>query len=79
MVSVIDAGHSAYSQYQKIRKEDTSNMYIDEGKDEFQKKHDPKSSRTLVLYLTDGEQELMALEVQRIPFLSINLCPGCKV
>lgn len=77
--SVIDIGHSSYSQIQKLRHEDVGNLQIDDVGKEFQQAWEPKSNRMLQLSLSDGKQTVKAIEYRPIPFLKAELYPGTKI
>ncbi|KAK3920584.1 RecQ-mediated genome instability protein 1 [Frankliniella fusca] len=76
---ITDIGHSAYSQMQKVRKEDVGNLQVDEVGKEFQQAWEPKSNRMLLLTLCDGLQTIKAIEYRPIPSLKTDLIPGTKI
>lgn len=76
---VTDIGHSAYSQMQKVRKEDVGNLQVDEVGREFQQAWEPKSNRMLQLTLCDGIQTIKAIEYKPILKLKPDIIPGTKL
>lgn len=76
--SIIDIGHSAYNQMQKVRNEDVGNVLIDENK-EFQQAWEPKSNRCLQFTLSDGAQTIKAIEYKPVSSLKTEMMPGIKI
>ncbi|XP_062510182.1 recQ-mediated genome instability protein 1-like [Corticium candelabrum] len=74
--NIINAGESAYSQYQRIKKLD-SNLEIDFQGDRM--KWEPSPKRMLILELTDGYQVIQAMEYQSIPCFNVSTVAGSKV
>ncbi|XP_041042974.1 recQ-mediated genome instability protein 1 [Carcharodon carcharias] len=76
--SLVDVSQAAYSQLQKIREKDTTNEQVTSTQIS-QRSWEAKPTRMLMLQLTDGVQELQAMEYQSIPALNSSLSPGTKV
>lgn len=72
--AVIDIGTPAYQQYLKLQKVNMENV---EATTNYEDK--VSSHRMMKLYLTDGVQEICALEYKPMRNLSCDITPGCKV
>ncbi|KAJ8714854.1 hypothetical protein PYW08_004835 [Mythimna loreyi] len=72
--AVIDIGAPAYQQYLKLQKVNMENV---EATTNYEEK--VSSHRMMKLYLTDGVQEIAALEYKPMRNLSCDITPGCKV
>ncbi|KAJ8712093.1 hypothetical protein PYW07_004935 [Mythimna separata] len=72
--AVIDIGAPAYQQYLKLQKVNMENV---EATTNYEDK--VSSHRMMKLYLTDGVQEISALEYKPMRNLSCDITPGCKV
>ncbi|CAG4994612.1 unnamed protein product [Parnassius apollo] len=70
----IDIGTPAYQQYLKLQKVNTENI---EATTNFEEKI--SSHRMIKLYLTDGVQEVSAIEYRPMRNLSCDITPGCKM
>ncbi|KAJ2945417.1 hypothetical protein O0L34_g228 [Tuta absoluta] len=71
--AAIDIGTPAYQQYLKLQKVNTENI-------EATTNYDDKipSHRMIKLHLTDGVQEISAIEYRPMRNLSCDITPGCK-
>lgn len=69
VMEVVDISKPKYWQLQKIRNETPKNL----------ENENMNSKRLLMLSLTDGVQEVKAMELKPIPVLNLNLIPGVKV
>ncbi|KAJ8673454.1 hypothetical protein QAD02_004716 [Eretmocerus hayati] len=83
MDKMYDISVSKYKQLEKIRNISSENVDATENEnatheDKFQA-WEPKPKRMLQLFLTDGVQDVLAIEYQPIRFLKDTLDPGCKV
>lgn len=74
--SILDVGHSCYSQFNTIVKKDTSNTEIGDTKPA---PWEPKSHRMLKMTCTDGQQDIIAMEYEHLPCLREPFIPGFKV
>ncbi|KAH9635952.1 hypothetical protein HF086_015526 [Spodoptera exigua] len=72
--AVMDIGTPAYQQYLKLQKVNMENV---EATTNYEDKI--SSHRMLKLYMTDGVQEITALEYKPMRNLSCDITPGCKV
>ncbi|XP_018333999.1 recQ-mediated genome instability protein 1-like [Agrilus planipennis] len=72
MMYVIDISKPKYSQLQKIRNKSAFRISDIE-------KEENNSNRVLQLTLTDGVQEIQAIELRPISSLHLNLTPGVKL
>ncbi|XP_071955856.1 recQ-mediated genome instability protein 1-like [Antedon mediterranea] len=80
MNSIADVSESAYSQLQQAKGKVNENVLVTATQPtQTQFKNSNKSSRMLMLYLTDGHQNLQAMEYKPIQCLNTNLLPGTKV
>lgn len=77
--SLVDVSQPAYSQIQKLRGKDTTNELITAETQVTQKAWEAKSSRMLMLQLTDGIVQIQGMEYQSIPALRNDLSPGTKI
>uniref|UniRef100_A0A8C6W1U1 RecQ-mediated genome instability protein 1 n=1 Tax=Nannospalax galili TaxID=1026970 RepID=A0A8C6W1U1_NANGA len=77
--SLVDVSQPAYSQIQKLRGKNTTNDLVSAEPQITQKPWEAKSSRMLMLYLTDGIVQVQGMEYQSIPALHADLPPGTKV
>lgn len=74
MMSCFDISKPKYSQLQKIKNLNALTRGFDE-----EKENTPSGKRMLQLTLTDGIQEICAIEYKTVPKLDINLTPGSKI
>jgi len=74
--TILDVGHSCYSQYNIITKKDTSNIEINDTKPT---PWEPKAHRMLKMMCTDGQQDITAMEYEQLPCLKEPFIPGFKV
>ncbi|KAG8041777.1 hypothetical protein G9C98_007081 [Cotesia typhae] len=72
-----DISTSKYKQVEKIRNVSSENIEATEA--EKNPTWEPKTKRMMYLYLTDGKQEVTAVEHKPIPFLKDHLLPGYKI
>ncbi|XP_014226553.1 recQ-mediated genome instability protein 1-like [Trichogramma pretiosum] len=83
MDKVYDISQSKYKQLEKIRQVSTENVDATENENAIQEDKfsawEPKPKRMLQLFLTDGLQDVLAIEYKPIRFLKDNLYPGYKV
>ncbi|KAJ8380902.1 hypothetical protein SKAU_G00016800, partial [Synaphobranchus kaupii] len=79
MDSVLDISRPAYSQLQQQRGADCANEQVSAVTQATQRPWEAKPTRMLMLQLTDGVQDLEALEYQPVPALSTDLPPGTKL
>ncbi|XP_017269156.1 recQ-mediated genome instability protein 1 [Kryptolebias marmoratus] len=77
--SLLDISQPAYGQLQKWRGTDCSNDEVSAVTQATQRPWEAKSTRMLLLEITDGVQSLEAMEYQSIPALSATLRPGAKL
>ncbi|NXF57965.1 RMI1 protein, partial [Ciccaba nigrolineata] len=77
--SLVDISQPAYSQLQKLRGKNTVNEEVTASTQAFQKPWEAKSTRMLMLQLTDGIHEIQGMEYQPVPVLHSNLPPGTKI
>ncbi|NXQ79793.1 RMI1 protein, partial [Nyctibius grandis] len=77
--SLVDVSQPAYSQLQKLRGKDTVNEEVTASTQAFQKPWEAKSTRMLMLQLTDGIHQIQGMEYQPVPVLHSNLPPGTKI
>uniref|UniRef100_F6W2K0 RecQ-mediated genome instability protein 1 n=1 Tax=Ciona intestinalis TaxID=7719 RepID=F6W2K0_CIOIN len=77
--SLLDISQSAHSQLLKLQNKDNSNTAVSAETQATQKPWEKKSSRMLMLQLTDGVTNIQAIEYQTIPTLNETLPPGIKV
>ncbi|KAL7648029.1 UNVERIFIED_CONTAM: hypothetical protein RMT77_001646 [Armadillidium vulgare] len=73
-----DIGLPAYSQLQKLRKDDVENTNVSAEKN-FTAAWEPKPSRMLLLQLTDGTTVVQGMEYKPINSLSLAMKPGVKI
>ncbi|XP_049876094.1 recQ-mediated genome instability protein 1-like [Pectinophora gossypiella] len=71
--AAIDIGTPAYQQYLKLQKVNTENIEVTTNYDDKIPSH-----RMIKLYLTDGVQEVTAIEYKPMRNLSCDITPGCK-
>ncbi|XP_072137688.1 recQ-mediated genome instability protein 1 [Mobula birostris] len=76
--SLVDVSQPAYSQLQKVRGKDITNEQVT-STEISQRSWEAKPTRMLMLQLTDGVQELQAMEYQPVTALHCNLSPGTKI
>ncbi|GJQ82962.1 hypothetical protein Trydic_g5961 [Trypoxylus dichotomus] len=74
MMHVVDISKSKLSQLQKIKNLNSLTRGFDE-----EKEAGSVGKRMLQLTLTDGVQEIQAIEYKTVPVLNINLTPGTKI
>ncbi|KAG7332131.1 hypothetical protein KOW79_003965 [Hemibagrus wyckioides] len=79
MDSLLDVSQPAYSQLQRLRGSDCSNDEVTAVTQATQRPWEAKPTRMLMLQLTDGVQDLEAIEYRPVPALSANLPPGTKL
>ncbi|XP_057341269.1 recQ-mediated genome instability protein 1-like isoform X2 [Microplitis mediator] len=72
-----DISTSKYKQLEKIRKVSSENIEVTEN--ERNPTWEPKTKRMMNLYLTDGIQDVTAIEHKPIPFLKDHILPGYKI
>ncbi|XP_053611220.1 recQ-mediated genome instability protein 1-like [Plodia interpunctella] len=72
--AAVDIGTPAYQQYLKLQKVNMENI---EATTKFEDK--VPSHRMIKLYLTDGAQEVSAIEYKPMRNLSCDITPGCKM
>ncbi|XP_008546115.1 recQ-mediated genome instability protein 1 [Microplitis demolitor] len=72
-----DISTSKYKQLEKIRKVSSENIEVTEN--ERNPSWEPKTKRMMNLYLTDGIQDVTAIEHKPIPFLKDHILPGYKI
>nr|XP_056704524.1 recQ-mediated genome instability protein 1 [Euleptes europaea] len=77
--SLVDVSQPAYSQLQKIRGKNTVNEEITANTQGTQKSWEAKSTRMLMLKLTDGINHILGMEYQSVPVLHSSLPPGTKI
>ncbi|CAI5450226.1 unnamed protein product [Caenorhabditis angaria] len=78
--SLIDTGTSYFSQICKLEdKSIEDNSGFEKIFEEKQEDNDQKSSRLLKIAISDGEFEVQAIELYKIPELSMYIKPGCKL
>ncbi|XP_015229837.1 PREDICTED: recQ-mediated genome instability protein 1 [Cyprinodon variegatus] len=77
--SLLDISQPAYGQLQKWRGTDCTNDEVSAVTQTTQRPWEAKSTRMLLLQITDGVQSLEAMEYQPIPALSAALRPGAKL
>ncbi|NXR02971.1 RMI1 protein, partial [Sagittarius serpentarius] len=77
--SLVDVSQPAYSQLQKLRGKNTVNDEVTASTEAFQKPWEAKSTRMLMLQLTDGIHQIQGMEYQPVPVLHSNLPPGTKI
>ena len=76
---IINIGQSAYSQHLKITstgQEGNAEVSADK---RIPSKWEPKGRRMLQLHMSDGTQEVKAIEYQPVPHLHLDLFPGTKL
>ncbi|XP_078471558.1 recQ-mediated genome instability protein 1-like [Lampetra planeri] len=78
MDSLVDVSQPMYAQLQKLRGRDTSNEQVTAAPRP-QQPWEVKAGRMLLLQLTDGVQEIQAMEYRPIPTLHPLLPPGTKL
>lgn len=76
--SLVDVSQAAYSQLQKVRGKDITNEQVTSTQIS-QRSWEAKPTRMLMLQLTDGVQDLQAMEYQPIHVLHCNLATGTKI
>ncbi|XP_077456209.1 recQ-mediated genome instability protein 1 isoform X2 [Stigmatopora argus] len=74
-----DISQPAYSQLQQLRGTECSNDNVSDATQITQKPWERKPTRMLLLQVTDGVQNLEAMEYQPIPLLNTTLRPGVKL
>lgn len=79
MDSLLDVSQPAYSQLQRLRGSDCSNDEVAAVTQATQRPWEAKPTRMLMLQLTDGVQDLEAIEYRPVPALSANLPLGTKL
>uniref|UniRef100_A0A3Q3KNL6 RecQ-mediated genome instability protein 1 n=1 Tax=Mastacembelus armatus TaxID=205130 RepID=A0A3Q3KNL6_9TELE len=77
--SLLDISQPAYGQLQKWRGTDCANDEVSAVTQATQRPWEAKSTRMLLMQVTDGVQSLEAMEYQPIPALSTALRPGAKL
>uniref|UniRef100_A0A8C5K216 RecQ-mediated genome instability protein 1 n=1 Tax=Jaculus jaculus TaxID=51337 RepID=A0A8C5K216_JACJA len=77
--SLVDVSQPAYSQIQKLRGKNTTNDIVTAETQVTPKPWEAKSSRMLMLQLTDGTVQIQGMEYQPIPALHNGLTPGTKI
>ncbi|NWU93568.1 RMI1 protein, partial [Upupa epops] len=77
--SLVDVSQPAYSQLQKLRGKNTVNEEVTASTQTFQKPWEAKTTRMLMLQLTDGIHQIQGMEYQPVPILHSNLPPGTKI
>uniref|UniRef100_A0A8D2E121 RecQ-mediated genome instability protein 1 n=1 Tax=Sciurus vulgaris TaxID=55149 RepID=A0A8D2E121_SCIVU len=77
--SLVDVSQPAYSQIQKLRGKNTMNDLVTAETQVTPKPWEAKSSRMLMLQLTDGIVQLQGMEYQSVPALHSDLPPGTKI
>ncbi|XP_061585262.1 recQ-mediated genome instability protein 1 [Cololabis saira] len=77
--SMLNVSQPAYGQLQKCRGTDCTNDEVSAVTQATQRPWEAKSTRMLLLQVTDGVQSLEAMEYQSIPALSSELRPGAKL
>ncbi|XP_038047386.1 recQ-mediated genome instability protein 1-like isoform X2 [Patiria miniata] len=79
--SVQDISTPAYGQLIKLQGKENENVLVTatQATQQTQSKFEQKSSRMLMLQLTDGHQSLEGMEYQPISQLSVNILPGTKI
>ncbi|XP_034727001.1 recQ-mediated genome instability protein 1 [Etheostoma cragini] len=77
--SFLDTSQPAYGQLQKWRGSDCANDEVSAVTQATQRPWEARTTRMLVLQVTDGVQSLEAMEYQSIPALSTALRPGVKL
>ncbi|KAF1405527.1 RecQ-mediated genome instability protein 1, partial [Spheniscus magellanicus] len=77
--SLVDVSQPAYAQLQKLRGKNTVNEEVTASTQAFQKPWEAKSTRMLMLQLTDGIHQIQGMEYQPVPVLHSNLPPGTKI
>ncbi|XP_043278609.1 recQ-mediated genome instability protein 1-like isoform X2 [Venturia canescens] len=78
MEKVYDISESKYKQIQKIRSISDDNIKVTEA-EHTQANWEPKKKRMLYFLLTDGSQDVVAIEYKPIRFLNDSLLPGYKL
>lgn len=73
-----DAGSPCYAQYRKLIGTENSNAEVT-ANDQSQNFWEPKPRRLLMMEISDGVQQVKAMEYKSIPRLSMNTSPGTKV
>ncbi|XP_035291453.1 recQ-mediated genome instability protein 1 isoform X2 [Anguilla anguilla] len=79
MDSALDVSRPAYSQLQQRRGADCANERVSAATQATQRPWEATPTRVLMLQLTDGVQDLEALEYRPVPALSADLPPGTKL
>ncbi|XP_003426939.1 calponin homology domain-containing protein DDB_G0272472 [Nasonia vitripennis] len=82
MDKLYDISQSKYKQLEKIRNVSSENVEATENEnkqDDKMQNWEPKSKRMLQLFLTDGIQDILAIEYKPIRFLKDSLFPGFKL
>ncbi|KAM4877020.1 recQ-mediated genome instability protein 1 isoform 1-T6 [Thomomys bottae] len=77
--SLVDVSQPAYSQIQKLRGKNTTNDLVTAETQVTLKPWEAKSSRMLMLQVTDGIVQMQAMEYQSVPVLHSDLSPGTKI
>ncbi|XP_068617889.1 recQ-mediated genome instability protein 1-like [Battus philenor] len=72
--AAVDIGTPAYQQYLKLQKVNTENVEATINNEDKVSSH-----RMIKLYLTDGVQEVSAIEYRPMRNLSCDITPGCKL
>ncbi|XP_059057904.1 recQ-mediated genome instability protein 1-like [Achroia grisella] len=71
---VVDIGTPAYQQYLKLQKVNMENIEATTNKED-----KIPSNRMIKLYLTDGVQDISAIEYKPMRNLTCDITPGCKI
>lgn len=75
---IINIGLSAYSQHCRISKGPEGNSEVT-AEEKIYSKWEPKGKRMLLLHLTDGTQNVQAMEYVPLPQLNLDVHPGSKI
>ncbi|XP_059910025.1 recQ-mediated genome instability protein 1 [Gadus macrocephalus] len=79
MDSLLDISQPAYGQLQKLRGKDCTNEEVNSVTQATQRPWEARPTRMLLLQVTDGVQNLEAMEYQPISALNTSLRPGVKL
>ncbi|CAL8346128.1 unnamed protein product [Lota lota] len=79
MDSLLDISQPAYGQLQKLRGKDCTNEEVTSVTQATQRPWEARPTRMLLLQVTDGVQNLEAMEYQTISALNTSLRPGVKL
>ncbi|KAM6958778.1 recQ-mediated genome instability protein 1 [Aplochiton taeniatus] len=77
--SVLDISQGAYGQLQQFRGTDSTNEGVSAVTQTNSSSGDSKSTRMLLLQITDGVQNLEAMEYRPIPAFNTSMRPGVKL